>query len=94
MFGIRLRKEVKERENVGLNHQSLLDEEQAEDGVKLKCRDCGEVFLFSAGENKFYQVHGLRTTTRCPICRKWKRHEREEEAEQDRRNGGNHGNGN
>jgi len=88
MFGLHLgKRKTKDVEDAGLYCQSLPDE-QAEDGVKLKCRDCGELFLFSSGENKFYQVHGLRTTTRCPICRKWKRHERDEEAEQDRRNGG------
>ncbi len=36
----------------------------------LSCRDCGEDFLFSAGEQRFFSEKGLTNTPlRCPTCR-------------------------
>lgn len=36
----------------------------------IKCRDCGEEFVFSAGEQDFYAEMGLDTTpVRCKECR-------------------------
>lgn len=43
----------------------------------LKCRDCGEEFLFSAGEQAFYMERGLlNDPQRCPACRAARRRER------------------
>jgi len=36
----------------------------------LVCRECGQEFLFTAGEQEFYQTKGLQNEPgRCPDCR-------------------------
>ncbi len=35
----------------------------------LQCRDCGNEFVFSAGEQEFYATRGFSEPTRCPECR-------------------------
>lgn len=36
----------------------------------LTCRDCGQAFTFTAGEQEFYASRGLTNTPgRCPECR-------------------------
>ncbi|HEY1455292.1 MAG TPA: zinc-ribbon domain containing protein [Candidatus Dormibacteraeota bacterium] len=36
----------------------------------LTCRDCGREFLFTSGEQEFYQTRGLQNEPRrCPECR-------------------------
>ncbi|HEV2236425.1 MAG TPA: zinc-ribbon domain containing protein [Ktedonobacterales bacterium] len=36
----------------------------------LRCRECGRDFVFTAGEQEFYQSRGLlNTPSRCPECR-------------------------
>ena len=43
----------------------------------LTCRDCGGEFIFSAGEQEFYQSRGLlNAPSRCPQCRSSRRRER------------------
>ncbi len=40
----------------------------------LVCEDCGQEFVFSAGEQEFYAQKGLvNTPKRCPECRKARR---------------------
>ncbi|MSP79148.1 MAG: zinc-binding protein [Dehalococcoidia bacterium] len=43
----------------------------------LTCRDCGNSFAFTAGEQEFYQTRGLlHEPTRCPNCRATRRTQR------------------
>ncbi|MDY7042493.1 MAG: zinc-ribbon domain containing protein [Chloroflexota bacterium] len=43
----------------------------------LTCRDCGAQFVFSAGEQEFFQQRGFENEpTRCPTCRAARRRER------------------
>ena len=35
----------------------------------LTCRDCGQAFTFTAGEQAFYQERGFSEPQRCPSCR-------------------------
>ena len=35
----------------------------------LTCRDCGQEFVFTAGEQAFYQERGFTDPQRCPSCR-------------------------
>jgi len=36
----------------------------------LTCRDCGKSFVFTVGEQEFYQSRGLQhEPSRCPDCR-------------------------
>ena len=40
----------------------------------LRCRECGQEFVFSAGEQEFYQQKGLLNEPgRCPECRQVRR---------------------
>ena len=44
----------------------------------LTCRDCGQTFTFSAGEQEFYAQRGLTNEPgRCPDCRASSRARRE-----------------
>ena len=40
---------------------------------------CGEEFIFTAGEQKFYEEKGFTPPKRCPDCRAKKKRERERE---------------
>ena len=43
----------------------------------LTCRDCGQTFAFTAGEQEFYLSRGLRNEpSRCPTCRTTRRQQR------------------
>jgi len=43
----------------------------------LVCRDCGREFIFTVGEQEFYQSRGLvNEPSRCPECRTARRRER------------------
>jgi CxxC-x17-CxxC domain-containing protein len=35
----------------------------------LTCRDCGQGFIFTEGEQSFYQERGYTEPQRCPSCR-------------------------
>ena len=37
--------------------------------VTLTCRDCGQSFTFTSGEQDFYAGRGFNEPTRCPDCR-------------------------
>ncbi|MGI6147299.1 MAG: zinc-binding protein [Firmicutes bacterium] len=40
----------------------------------LNCRDCGQDFVFTAGEQEFYASHGFQNEpSRCPECRRARR---------------------
>ena len=44
----------------------------------LTCRDCGEQFTWTAGEQEFYQSRGLlNPPTRCPSCRAARKSQRD-----------------
>lgn len=36
----------------------------------IKCKDCGEIFSLSIGEQQFYHKRGLCNPKRCKSCRK------------------------
>jgi hypothetical protein len=40
---------------------------------RLICCDCGQPFIFSAGERAFFWSKGLSTPKRCPQCRQKRR---------------------
>ena len=43
----------------------------------LTCRDCGQAFTFTTGEQDFYASRGFTEPTRCPDCRAARRAERD-----------------
>jgi CxxC-x17-CxxC domain-containing protein len=42
----------------------------------LTCRDCGNAFTFSSGEQDFYAARGFSEPSRCPDCRAARKAER------------------
>lgn len=47
------------------------------DDKTIACKDCGDSFLFTAGEQGFYLEKGLlNEPQRCPACRELRRKER------------------
>ena len=45
----------------------------------LKCKDCGQDFVFTEGEQAFYKEKGFENEPqRCPTCRKAKKQARYE----------------
>lgn len=42
----------------------------------LTCRDCGQQFIWTAGEQEFYAQKGLSAPSRCKDCRAKKKAER------------------
>ena len=43
----------------------------------IECRDCGQSFVFTVGEQEFYLSRGLQNEpSRCPQCRAARRKER------------------
>lgn len=42
----------------------------------LTCRDCGQAFTFSSGEQDFYASRGFTEPTRCASCRQARKTER------------------
>jgi CxxC-x17-CxxC domain-containing protein len=42
----------------------------------LTCRDCGQEFTFTAGEQAFYQERGFSEPQRCPSCRAARKQQR------------------
>jgi NAD-dependent SIR2 family protein deacetylase len=43
----------------------------------LVCKDCGQQFVFTAGEQEFYEQKGFTNEpTRCPECRKVRKAQR------------------
>lgn len=57
---------IKQREKLGIEENR--DFEKFED-VMLKCWDCGNSFVFTGGEQKYYQQHGFSQPKRCEDCR-------------------------
>ena len=43
----------------------------------LTCRDCGQRFTFTAGEQDFYAARGYSEPSRCPDCRAARKAERD-----------------
>ena len=42
----------------------------------LACRDCGQEFVFTAGEQEFYTQRGFSDPQRCPTCRQARKAQR------------------
>lgn len=38
--------------------------------IWMDCVECGEGFLFSVGEQKYFEAKKLEVPQRCPKCRK------------------------
>ncbi|MBV9578679.1 MAG: zinc-ribbon domain containing protein [Chloroflexi bacterium] len=45
--------------------------------VTLTCRDCGQGFTFTSGEQDFYASRGFSEPSRCPDCRAARKSQRD-----------------
>jgi CxxC-x17-CxxC domain-containing protein len=45
--------------------------------VTLTCRDCGQAFTFTSGEQEFYASRGFSEPSRCPDCRAQRKADRQ-----------------
>src|SRR5436190_9255505 len=43
----------------------------------LNCRDCGQAFTFTSGEQDFYASRGFSEPSRCPDCRAARKSQRD-----------------
>jgi CxxC-x17-CxxC domain-containing protein len=68
---VRARVYLHELGRTDIERQSVLEETQVSFADKtLTCRDCGQEFVWTAGEQEFYQSRGLQNPpSRCPSCR-------------------------
>lgn len=37
--------------------------------MRIKCQDCGETFIFTENEQRFYEERGFLPPKRCKECR-------------------------
>ena len=54
----------------------------------LSCRDCGQEFTFTAGEQAFYLERGFSEPQRCPACRAGRKSQRSSSGGYDSGGGG------
>ena len=59
----------------------------------LTCRDCGQTFTFTAGEQAFYAERGYSEPQRCPACRAARKAQRSNDSYGDSSYGGGYGGG-
>lgn len=45
---------------------------------KIICKDCGNEFIFTAGEQEWYAQKGFSEPARCSECRKIRKAERQD----------------
>jgi len=57
----------------------------------LTCRDCGNTFTFTEGEQDFYSQKGYSEPTRCPDCRAAKKAARNDSGSYGSYSGGGYG---
>ena len=60
--------------------------------ITLTCRDCGQPFTFTQGEQDFYNSKGYSQPTRCASCRAIKKAQRNDSYGDSYGNGGGYGN--
>ena len=46
---------------------------------EIKCKDCGGNFIYTAGEQEFFQAKGFSEPVRCKPCRDMRKAQRTED---------------
>lgn len=54
----------------------------------LTCKDCGQSFTFTAGEQEFFQSRGFSEPIRCKTCRDIRKNQKADRGFSDDRGGG------
>lgn len=39
------------------------------DPIRIKCQDCGKIFVFTENDQRFYEEKGFVPPKRCKACR-------------------------
>lgn len=52
----------------------------------IVCRNCGNEFAFTVGEQKFYEEKGFAKPVRCKDCRAKRKADKEEKTEEQKAN--------
>lgn len=64
----------------------MMNTEEMKD-ITIVCKDCGEEFAFTVGEQQFYKEKGLENQPiRCKDCRDKKKQQRDNRSNRDNRN--------
>lgn len=53
----------------------MANSQQSNKDIRLQCVDCDREFIFTEGEQKYFEQKGLFSPKRCFSCRKKKREE-------------------
>ena len=71
-------------EEVVSQQQTLAVEEGPLQDMNVTCKQCEVTFVYTKGEQRFFQGEKMVQPTRCPECRKWIREKRAEKANKNR----------
>jgi len=71
-------------EEVASQQQTLAVAEGPLQDMTVTCKQCEVTFVFTKGEQQFFQRKKITQTARCPECRKWIREKRAETASKNR----------
>lgn len=52
----------------------------------IVCKNCGNEFTFTVGEQKFFEEKGFTKPVRCKECRNKRKAEKEEKTEEQKKN--------
>ena len=67
-------------EKVASQQQTLAVPEGPLQDMTVTCKQCEVTFVFTKGEQRFFQGKNMTQPARCPECRKWIREKRAETA--------------
>jgi len=74
----------KPTEEVASQQQTLAVTEGTLQDMTVTCKQCEVCFVFTKGEQRFFQGETMAQPTRCPECRKWIRGKRAQTASKNR----------
>jgi hypothetical protein len=57
------------------------------DDIEIQCSDCGKMFVFTVGEQKFYKQNGYQNPKRCKTCRQQRKQIQQERVNLNKFNG-------
>jgi len=58
-------------EEVATQQQTLAVAEGPLQDMTVTCEQCEVIFVFTKGEQRFFQGEKMKQPSRCPECRKW-----------------------
>jgi len=71
-------------EEVASQQQTLAVAKGPLQDMPVMCKQCEVTFVFTKGEQRFFQGEKMTQPAQCPECRKWNREKRAETASKNR----------